>query len=119
MHIVFFAHAVVIARAFGTFGARAGPSGRAGRRRSNCGCLRSSPVKMDRPSLAGTKVRTLRARACKRVTSRASWAEAKQAKESNRRASLAKSLQVRSRAASPEYDVSLATASYEYDVIAP
>ena len=50
---------------------------------------------------------------------RQAWAEAKQAKESSRRASLAKSLQVRSRAASPEYDVSLATASYEYDVIAP
>jgi len=50
---------------------------------------------------------------------RQAWAEAKQTKESSRRASLAKSLQVRSRAASPEYDVSLATASYEYDVITP
>ena len=53
---------------------------------------------------------------------RQAWAEAKQGKENSRRASLAKSLQeslrTKSRPASPEYEVSLATASYEYDVVA-
>ena len=53
---------------------------------------------------------------------RQAWAEAKQGKEKSRRASLAKSLQeslrTKSRPSSPEYEVSLATASYEYDVVA-
>ena len=58
----------------------------------------------------------------KSLPHRQAWAEAKQGKENSRRASLAKSLQeslrTKSRPASPEYEVSLATASYEYDVVA-